>query len=266
MYLIDTNVISEARKQAKANRGVIAFFETLAASSELAFLSAISVGELRRGVELVRHRGDPSENFSARPIFACSSAPDRTQLTQPEEPSCLPISLLASVDAAKSAMALARPNASKPKLKPEGQIIRAMLQREGRVARQMSKTSLMPLAVLLLRRIAIRIQTVGLPPSFVHDPRGTGIIGLAHRSCRTSIRHGASMAWLAMAIASRLVSAFSPSTRTPRRSGAICEFRDPAHAIDKQIAAIALVNDLTLVTRNVDDFAGWGVKLANPFQ
>src|ERR1700727_3002267 len=32
MYLIDTNVISEARKQAKANHGVTAFFETVAAS------------------------------------------------------------------------------------------------------------------------------------------------------------------------------------------------------------------------------------------
>ena len=36
-------------------------------------------------------------------------------------------------------------------------------------------------------------------------------------------------------------------------------------ALDKQIAAIALVNDLTLVTRNTPDFAGTGVKVINPF-
>jgi predicted nucleic acid-binding protein len=37
------------------------------------------------------------------------------------------------------------------------------------------------------------------------------------------------------------------------------------HEIDKQIAAIALINDLTVVTRNTADFAGTGVRLLNPF-
>jgi predicted nucleic acid-binding protein len=43
--------------------------------------------------------------------------------------------------------------------------------------------------------------------------------------------------------------------------------RIPHHenALDKQIAATALIYDLTLVTRNVNDFAGTGVKLLNPF-
>lgn len=35
--------------------------------------------------------------------------------------------------------------------------------------------------------------------------------------------------------------------------------------IDKQIAAIALIHDLAVVTRNVDDFAQAGVRLINPF-
>ena len=37
------------------------------------------------------------------------------------------------------------------------------------------------------------------------------------------------------------------------------------NALDKQIAATALVNNLTVVTRNIDDFASSGVKLLNPF-
>jgi predicted nucleic acid-binding protein len=37
------------------------------------------------------------------------------------------------------------------------------------------------------------------------------------------------------------------------------------HAVAKQIAAIALIHDLTVVTRNVGDFAATGVKLHDPF-
>jgi len=40
---------------------------------------------------------------------------------------------------------------------------------------------------------------------------------------------------------------------------------NPGHEMDKQIAAIALVNDLTVVTRNTADFEGTGVTLINPF-
>jgi predicted nucleic acid-binding protein len=39
----------------------------------------------------------------------------------------------------------------------------------------------------------------------------------------------------------------------------------PQHAIDKQIAAIALIHGLTVVTRNVEDFRGTGVEIINPF-
>ena len=58
MYLIDTNVISEARKRATANRGVGAFFRRILKERTPVFISVITVGELRRGVELLRHRGD----------------------------------------------------------------------------------------------------------------------------------------------------------------------------------------------------------------
>ena len=39
----------------------------------------------------------------------------------------------------------------------------------------------------------------------------------------------------------------------------------PEHELDKQIAAIALVYDLTVVTRNEADFSSTGVRLKNPF-
>ena len=58
MYLIDTNVISEARKGAAANAGVVGFFAQCAIQGQPVFLSAITIGELRRGVDLIRHRGD----------------------------------------------------------------------------------------------------------------------------------------------------------------------------------------------------------------
>lgn len=56
MYLVDTNIISEARKRAKANPGVIRFWQTV--RNEDIFLSTITIGELRRGVDNLRHRGD----------------------------------------------------------------------------------------------------------------------------------------------------------------------------------------------------------------
>jgi predicted nucleic acid-binding protein len=58
VYLIDTNVISELRKKSRANPGVVAFFEEVSARNNALYLSAVTVGELRRGVELIRYRGD----------------------------------------------------------------------------------------------------------------------------------------------------------------------------------------------------------------
>ena len=61
MYLIDTNVISEARKKANANPGVAAFFKHAVSSNEPVYLSTISVGELRRGAGLIPYRGDTAQ-------------------------------------------------------------------------------------------------------------------------------------------------------------------------------------------------------------
>jgi predicted nucleic acid-binding protein len=58
MYLVDTNVISEARKKSKANKGVWTFFKQAIEDETQIFISVVTVGELRRGVELIRYRGD----------------------------------------------------------------------------------------------------------------------------------------------------------------------------------------------------------------
>jgi toxin FitB len=137
MYLIDTNVVSEARKKARANKGVLSFFEGAVATEEPLYLPSISVGELRRGIELIRRRGDADQ----------------------------------------------------------AALLEAWL-------------------TLVLGQFAGNILSLD-----------------AH----------AAQVW--------------GQLRVP----------DPNHALDKQIAAIALLHDLTVVTRNTEDFAGTGVKLKNPF-
>ena len=137
MYLIDTNVISEARKQGKANPGVIEFLKQAAEQDEAIYLCVVSVGELRRGVELIRHRGDTQQ----------------------------------------------------------AELLEAWLTD---VLEQYSNNIL------------------------AFDAEAAQLWG------RLRVPH-------------------------------------PEHELDKQIAAIALVNDLTVVTRNTADFSGTGVRLKNPF-
>ncbi len=56
MYLIDTNVVSERRRGPHANIGVVDFFNRVSADDR--FLSVITLGEIRRGVQKIRHRRD----------------------------------------------------------------------------------------------------------------------------------------------------------------------------------------------------------------
>jgi predicted nucleic acid-binding protein len=137
MFLIDTNVISEARKGLLADPGVRAFWADAARNQTLFFLPAVVVGELRRGVDLIRHRGD----------------------------------------------------------RQQAQRLEAWLAE-------------------------------------VLDAYGDRVLALDA---------DAAQLW------GRL--------RVP----------DPGKALDKQIAAIALLHDLTLVTRNTRDFTATGVRLLNPF-
>lgn len=58
MYLIDTNVLSEIRKKKSANKGVNKFFRYAIKNNDKLYISVITIGELRRGVELIRHRRD----------------------------------------------------------------------------------------------------------------------------------------------------------------------------------------------------------------
>jgi toxin FitB len=138
MYLIDTNVISEARKGPRANPGVRAFFAAASQQDQPLFLASISIGELRRGVDLIRRRGDDAQ------------------------------------------------------------------------------------ADVLEQWLAVLL-----------DHYGDRVLALDAEAAQL---------W------GRL--------RVPH----------PEHALDKQIAAIALLHDLTVVTRNTDDFLATGVALLNPFQ
>ncbi len=61
MYLIDTNIISEIRKAGRANSGVKQFFKKAEQQNFRLYISVITIGELRRGIEMIQHRGDTKQ-------------------------------------------------------------------------------------------------------------------------------------------------------------------------------------------------------------
>ena len=61
MYLLDTNIISERRKRDRANPGVTRFFRQIAEEEIITYLSVITIGELRRGVDIIQYRGDVTQ-------------------------------------------------------------------------------------------------------------------------------------------------------------------------------------------------------------
>jgi predicted nucleic acid-binding protein len=138
MYLIDTNVISELRKKNKANTGVKRFFKKINDENIKLYLSVITIGELRRGVENIRYRND---------------------------------------------------------------------LKQASTLEKWLDTLVSNYSDMILNFTEVEAQVWG-------------------------------------------------ALRVPHHE----------HSIDKQIAAIALVNDLTVVTRNTDDFTGTGVRLLNPFE
>ena len=74
-YLVDTNVLSELRKRGRANPAVVDWFRKR--KSEELFLSVLTLGELRRGIERIRRRDPTSatalEHWLSRTVDAFSS-------------------------------------------------------------------------------------------------------------------------------------------------------------------------------------------------
>ena len=56
MFLLDTNVVSEVRKGRRSDPSVSSWY-TGVGESQL-FISSLTIGEIRRGIELARRRGD----------------------------------------------------------------------------------------------------------------------------------------------------------------------------------------------------------------
>ena len=74
-YLLDTNVISEVRKR-RPNAHVAAFFES-AKSAEL-FISVLTIGEIRTGIERLRRKDEDQANALDRWLSGlCASYADR---------------------------------------------------------------------------------------------------------------------------------------------------------------------------------------------
>lgn len=58
MYLVDTDVVSELKKGVQANSEVRRYLQEAITQNTPLYLSVITLGELRRGVEKIRHRKD----------------------------------------------------------------------------------------------------------------------------------------------------------------------------------------------------------------
>lgn len=57
-YLVDTNIVSELRKRQRCDPHVASWFAET--SSEEIYLSALVLGEIRKGIESIRRRDEPA--------------------------------------------------------------------------------------------------------------------------------------------------------------------------------------------------------------
>ncbi|WP_165226786.1 type II toxin-antitoxin system VapC family toxin [Aquisphaera insulae] len=72
-------------------------------------------------------------------------------------------------------------------------------------------------------------------------------------------------AWLDDQVLHYFINRILPVDTAVARHGAAMHVPDPRPFADALIAATALVHGMTLVTRNVDDFALTGARLLNPW-
>jgi predicted nucleic acid-binding protein len=80
-YLIDTNVVSESRKP-KPHGGALAWLQSLELGQ--GFFSAVTFGEIQKGVELTRRQ----DIAKANEIEAWATQLERTSQVLPMDPAC----------------------------------------------------------------------------------------------------------------------------------------------------------------------------------
>lgn len=91
-------------------------------------------------------------------------------------------------------------------------------------------------------------------------------IGVLRAERRDPARGEALRAWFDRQVLPAFVDRILPGDVAVAQRSARLQVPDPRSVLDTQIAATALEHGLTLVTRNVTDFAGTGVTVLDPWK